>query len=298
MTTIKEIICTTALNRIRRKMPYSWDLNIYRGCEHGCKYCYALYSHNYLGDDSYFSTVYVKTNILETLERQLSSPSWRREVVNIGGVTDSYQPLEAEYKLMPEILRLMIKYKTPCIISTKSDLILRDFDLIAELAEITYINVASTIVTTDEKLSSLLEPNGAHFNRRFSILKAFSATKASVGLHMMPIIPFLTDNKANLNTIFELARESGVDYLLPGLLYLRGQTRGFFLDFAKENFPELYPEFIKLYGSGWGADSSYKKSLYQLVSQLQLKYGVTSNYSTLMNSQLVSSASRQLSLFD
>ncbi|MMZ61897.1 hypothetical protein D1872_240720 [compost metagenome] len=117
-----EMDCSVACNKLKRNVPFAWDLNIYRGCEHGCKYCYAIYTHDYLnaGSEKYSEDIYVKTNIVEQLEMQLSSPSWKREVVNIGGVTDSYQPAEAIYKLMPDILQLMIKYKTPCIISTKS----------------------------------------------------------------------------------------------------------------------------------------------------------------------------------
>ena len=101
--------CTTACNKLKRKMPFAWDLNIFRGCEHGCKYCYAMYSHDYLKSEEFFQDIYNKTNIVDILEQQLSSPSWKREVVNIGGVTDSYQPMEAKYKFMPEILKLMIK---------------------------------------------------------------------------------------------------------------------------------------------------------------------------------------------
>ena len=128
MAEYKEIICATACNKLKRKMPYGWDLNIYRGCEHGCRYCYAMYSHDYManGEEEYFNDIYLKTNIAEKLEEQLAGRLWKREVVNIGGVTDSYQPIEEKYRLMPEILRLLIKYRTPCIISTKSDLILRD----------------------------------------------------------------------------------------------------------------------------------------------------------------------------
>ncbi|WP_330656079.1 SPL family radical SAM protein [Alkaliphilus flagellatus] len=125
MRKYNEIICEVACTKLKRHMPYSWDLNIYRGCEHGCKYCYAMYSHQYLGSKDYFGNIFIKTNIVQKLEEQLSSSSWKREIINIGGVTDSYQPIEEEYKIMPKILKLLIKYKTPAIISTKSDLILR-----------------------------------------------------------------------------------------------------------------------------------------------------------------------------
>gem|GEM_PF-3853937 len=89
-------------------MPYRWDLNIYRGCQHGCKYCYAVYSHKYLDSVDFFTDIHIKTNIVDELEKELRNNSWKREVVNIGGITDSYQPVEDKYKLMPEILKLFI----------------------------------------------------------------------------------------------------------------------------------------------------------------------------------------------
>jgi DNA repair photolyase len=114
-----------AMHEIKMKsLPYKYDLNIYRGCTHECKYCYAYYSQKSLRDIGEASDIIVKSNIVEVLERELADPTWERKVVNIGGVCDSYQQCEANYKYMPDILRLMIKYKTPVIISTKSDLIL------------------------------------------------------------------------------------------------------------------------------------------------------------------------------
>jgi DNA repair photolyase len=132
-------------------LPYRWDLNIYRGCEHRCVYCYALYSHKYLDDSKFYENIYYKENIVESLEEQLKSPSWKGEVISIGTVCDSYQPLEREKKFMPEILKVLIKYKNPRVISTKSDLILRDIELIDELSKVTYVGLAVTITTTDEK---------------------------------------------------------------------------------------------------------------------------------------------------
>ena len=219
MSEIKEITAATALNKLKRKIPYGWDLNIYRGCMHGCRYCYAQYSHQYLSGD-FFNDIYVKKNIVEILEKELASPSWKREIVNIGGVTDSYQPAEKKYRLMPDILKLMIKYKTPVIISSKSDLILRDFDLIAGLSRITYVNVAQTITTSDEQCRMKIEPNSSDFLSRINVLKVFSNTNASTGLHMMPIIPFVTDSRENIDEIFSHATSCSVDYALTGTLYL------------------------------------------------------------------------------
>ncbi|MCC0655360.1 MULTISPECIES: SPL family radical SAM protein [unclassified Clostridioides] len=291
------INCETACNKLKRSIPYKWDLNIYRGCEHACKYCYAIYSHKYINSNNYFEDIYVKTNIVEMLEKQLSSNKWKREVINIGGVTDSYQPIEAEYKIMPEILNLLIKYKTPAIISTKSDLILRDYDLVDKLSRITYINIASTITTVDEKTQKLIEPNGVDSMRRFEMLKEFRKTNASVGLHIMPIIPYITDNFDNINSLFRYAKESNVHYVLPGTLYLRGITRGVFFEFIKKEFPNLFDKLSVLYSTG-SANKEYKNQLYKMVNQLRNKYSLSSSYDKVMKEKLKHSSDIQLSFFD
>ncbi|MGI5008309.1 SPL family radical SAM protein [Clostridioides difficile] len=278
-------------------MPYKWDLNIYRGCEHGCKYCYAIYSHKYINSNNYFEEIYVKTNIGEKLERQLKSSKWKKEVINIGGVTDSYQPIEADYKIMPEILNLLIKYKTPAIISTKSDLILRDYDLIDKLSRITYINVASTITTVNEDTQRLIEPNGVDSMRRFKMLKEFRKTNASVGLHIMPIIPYITDDFDNINSLFRHAKECNVHYVLPGALYLRGITRGVFFDFVKKEFPELFDKLSILYSAG-SLNREYKNQLYKMVNELRYKYSLSSSYSKIMKEKLKNSGDVQISFFD
>jgi len=285
MATYKEITCSTACNKLKRKFPFAWDLNIYRGCEHGCKYCYAMYSHDYLGSEQYFEDIYIKTNIAEHLEEQLRSPGWKHEIVNIGGVTDSYQPIEANCKLMPDILQLMIKYKTPCIISTKSDLVLRDYDLIAKLANITYVNIAATITCMDETIRQKIEPGGVPSTNRFSMLKEFAKTNASTGLHFMPIIPYLTDNRENVDALYANAKESRVDYVLPGTLYLRGKTCTVFFDFIKQDFPHLYEPLKILYKTG-GAGKDYKDRLYHMVNELKSKYQLSSSYAQPMKMKL------------
>lgn len=282
---INEITCETALNKLKRRYPYSWDLNIYRGCVHGCKYCYAVYSHDYLNDDNYFGNIYVKTNIIEVLEKELKSESWKREIINIGGVTDSYQSPEADYKLMPKILKLLIKYKTPAIISTKSDLILRDYKLIDKLSRITYVNVAATITSTDESIQKLIEPNSSKSSALFYMLKTFRKTNASVGIHVMPIIPFITDNYENIESICYNAQKAGVHYMLPGTLYLRGKSRRFFFDFVEREFPHFYNDFSLLYKTG-GANKFYKGKLYKMVNELRDKYSLSSSYSGPMKEKM------------
>ncbi|MCX7710537.1 MAG: radical SAM protein [Clostridia bacterium] len=283
--TFKEDIAKSALTMLKRKIPYGWDLNIYRGCQHGCKYCYAMYSHKYLDSADFFNEIHVKTNIVEELERELKSEKWKREVINIGGVTDSYQPAEAKYQLMPEILKLLIKYRTPAIISTKSKLVLRDYDLIDELSRITYINVAATITAMDEAIRTKIEPGGSTSIERFEFLKAFRKTNASIGLHLMPIIPYITDDEQNFDRMFDAASQCGVHYVLAGTLYLRGTTRKYFLDFAQKEFPEQYEKILQLYKTG-GADKEYKTALYEKVNRLRDQYGLSSSYMKPMREKL------------
>lgn len=292
---IKRIQCKSALNRLRGKLPYKWDLNIYRGCGHACKYCYAIYSHKYIGEND-FSKILAKTNIVEKLDKELSRPSWKKEVVNIGGVTDSYQKAEAELKIMPEVLKTLIRHKTPAIISTKSDLILRDYDLIDELSKITYVNIASTITTMDEEVRQKIEPNAATSAHRFKMLKEFRKTNASVGLHTMPIIPFVTDDNANIEQLCSEANNVGVHYLLPGILYLRGDTRKVFFGFIKQTYPEKYHDLKELYKKG-GADKLYKNNLYsKIVRPLMKKYGLSMDYMKVMGEKMPGQA-KQLTLF-
>jgi DNA repair photolyase len=274
---METITCTSALNKLKRSIPYGWDLNIYRGCGHGCVYCYAIYSHKYLGESD-FSKIYAKTNIAEQLDRELSNKEWKREVINIGGVTDSYQQAEKELQIMPEILRVLIKHKTPAIISTKSDLVLRDYDLIAELANLTYVNIAATITTTNEIVREKIEPFASPSANRFNMLKEFRKTNASVGLHTMPIIPYITDDYENIEHLCSEAQKANVHYLLPGTLYLRGATRKVFFDFIEKEYPKWAEKLRALYKTG-GADKAYKEHLYQnIVNPLRTKYGVSSSY--------------------
>src|SRR6056297_1018695 len=189
----------SALHRVKGNFPFNWDLNVYRGCRHGCVYCYALYSHDYLKpNEDFFGNIYVKENLAHVLDKEFGKKSWKGEMVNLGGVTDSYQPLEKTVEMMPDILKVFIRHKNPLTISTKSDLILRDISLYAQLASLTTVNISVTITTPDESIRRLIEPLGSPTARRFQVLKAFSEIPVSTGLHIMPVIPCLTDDFENL----------------------------------------------------------------------------------------------------
>lgn len=126
---VKDIQCRTALHFHNSKwLPFRYDLNVYRGCAHRCIYCYALYSHEYIQGGSFYSEIYAKTNIADVLRREL--PKFSREPVNLGGVTDSYQPAERDCRLMPPVLELLARFGVPVSLCTKSTLILRDLGLL------------------------------------------------------------------------------------------------------------------------------------------------------------------------
>ena len=196
-------------------------------------------------------------------------------MINLGGVTDNYQAAEAHYKLMPEIRKLLIKYKTPATISTKSDLILRDIELIDQLSHLVPVNIALTITTTDQKIQKLIEPNASSPQRRFAALKAFSQTGTTRGVHLMPIIPYLTDSQANIESIYANAKDAKVHYLLPGMMHLRSQTRTMFFSFIKQELPHLYEKYAKLYQTS-SANTKYKDSFYQMLNIIRMRYQIPS----------------------
>ena len=268
----------TALNRIKSSyLPYQWDLNIYRGCSHHCQYCFAQYSHQYLQEFDFFGDIYIKENIVELLEKRLSSRRWKHEVINLGGVTDSYQSIETEEKIMPRILELLIKYQNPVVISTKSKLILRDFDLWDKLSRVTQVNLAVSLTTFDENIYPQTEPHSSPPIERLEVLKKFRQTKVNLGVLAMPILPYLTDTKDNLDQLFMQLASVPVDYALCGLLNLKGQTRKHFLGFIRQSFPKYYQAYLKLYPGSF-VTKEYREKFYQLVSELKQKHGIKNNY--------------------
>lgn len=289
---IKEITTKSALHKLKKgRLPYTYDLNIYRGCIHRCVYCYAMYSHKYLtneSDGNFFNDVYVKTNIVENLERELSKKRKKsqKEIINLGGVCDSYQIAEEKYKIMPEILKIMIKYENPIIISTKSDLILRDFDLIKKLAEKTYVNIAETITVMDDDIRKKIEPFTISSKERFKVLKKIKETKASVGVHVMPILPYITDFKRNFEEIFKNSREIKANYVLTGSLNLIGETKKYYMNFIKKEYPNLYSKYVDLYQS-FEVKKEYKSKLYKMVYALKKQYGISSNFSKPIQENLI-----------
>lgn len=266
------IRCKTAIRKVRGRFPYDYDLNIYRGCEHGCLYCYAVYSHRYLNDEKFYEHIYYKENILEVLEKELSSPHWKREKINLGSVCDSYQPCERELQLMRGVLKLMIKYRNPILISTKSKLILRDLDLIAELSALTDVHIVSTVTCADIFVQKIMEPYASISLERMKMLQMMKQhTQAHITILLMPIIPYINDSYENIEAIYELASQIGVEEIVPGVLYLRGPTKTYFLNKIKAYDKNLYQKIEYLYRKG-SCDKAYKNQIYDCLSRVRQKY--------------------------
>ena len=279
---VNEIEAKSALHELKRRgLPYKYDLNIYRGCNNRCKYCYAEKSHEYLNSCDYQNEIFVKTNIADELEKELSSARWNREIINIGGLCDSYQSVESKYQLMRDVLKIMIKYKNPVIISTKSDLILRDLELIDELAGYAYVNIALSITSVNNDISKRVEPGASLPKDRLKALTEVGKTKAYTGFHLMPILPFLADDENTLETLVRWASEANVDYMLTGMLYLTGGIKKRYLSFIKQEFPDFYDSYSSLYPKG-AADKDYKSKIHNFLSQMRAKYHVNNQYSKFL----------------
>jgi DNA repair photolyase len=274
---IKEIQAKSALHYHDQKFATNWDVNIYRGCGHGCVYCFARYSHRYLGDPDFFSDIYVKTNVAQNLEREFSRRGWTKEPVNVGGITDAYQPAEEKYRLMPEVIRTFIRHRNPLVIVTKSVLPLRDIALIGELAKLVQVDVLVSVSTMDENIRMITEPGSAPTADRLDMLQAFREAGCRTGVLVMPVIPFLTDSEENLRGIFARARKNRVHLLETGTLHLRGGTRDPFMKMLRNDFPGLYPKINRLY-SGANVSEIYKDTLRPLIRGLRTEFGLRDDY--------------------
>jgi DNA repair photolyase len=275
---IKHIHSKSALNRLHSNfLPYKWDLNIYRGCSHRCQYCYALYSHQYLENEDFFGTIFVKENIVDLLEQELAAKKWQHEVINLGGVTDSYQAIEAQEKIMPRILELLIKHKNPVTISTKSKLILRDIELWDKLAHSTTVSLAVSLTTFDPAIYPKTEPGSSKPTYRLEVLKAFRQTNVKLGVLAMPILPYLTDSDSNIDELFQKISQVPIDYMFCQLLNLRGRTKPHFLNFIKQNFPLQFAQYSELYNGSF-VNKEFRESFLKRVYLHRKKYNIPHNY--------------------
>jgi len=248
----REEPCRSALNRVRG-MPFAWSLNPYMGCAHRCTFCYVRAFEaraDRPSDDRYGSSIRVKTNVAEVLRRELARPSWEPEAVAVGAATDPYQPAEGRYRLTRGCIEAFAEAANPFSIITRGPLIVRDVDVLAEAARRARVSVTFSVPTLDEEIWRRTEPGTAPPRQRLRALSRLVEAGVSASVGMAPILPGLSDRRELLDEVVREARAAGATGIWANLLYLRPGTREHFLAALKRDWPELLPEYERLYRRG------------------------------------------------
>ncbi|MGZ7000416.1 MAG: radical SAM protein, partial [Acidimicrobiia bacterium] len=245
----REEPCRSALNRVQG-MPFGWSLNPYMGCAHRCTFCYVRSFEaraDRPADDRYGTSIRVKTNVAEVLRRELARASWEREPVAIGAATDPYQPAEGRYRLTRGCIEALADAANPFAVITRGPLIVRDLDVLAAAARVADVSVTFSIPTLDEEIWRRTEPGTAPPRQRMRALKRLVDAGIRTGVGMAPILPGLTDRPELLAEVVRAARAAGATGIWSNLLYLKPGTREHFLDALERDWPELLPEYERLY---------------------------------------------------
>ncbi|WP_328397135.1 Rv2578c family radical SAM protein [Nocardia sp. NBC_00416] len=277
--TFHEVLCKSALNKVpdESKLPFQWTVNPMRGCSHACRYCFARGSHEYLELDAgtdFDTQIVVKTNIAAILRRELTRRSWHREKVALGTNTDPYQRAEGRYRLMPGIIRALTDSGTPFSILTKGSLLHRDLPLLTLAAREVEVHIGISLALLEPELHRGLEPGTPSPRARLDLVRACSDAGFAVNVMVAPVIPYLTDGRAQLDELFgELAAAGAVSaVVLP--LHLRGSTRGWFLGWLAENHPALLRRYRQLYRRGAVVAPEYASWLRERIDPLLDQHGL------------------------
>jgi DNA repair photolyase len=220
-------------------IPFSASLNAYRGCEHGCSYCYARNTHEYLGFSAgldFESKIMVKENAPDLLRRELSSPKWKPQMLAMSGVTDCYQPIERKLQLTRQCLAVLAEFRNPVTIITKNHLVTRDLDYLQELATHRAVMVHLSINSLDSELARKLEPRAATPRARLAAVEALAKAGVPVGILVAPVIPALNDHE--IPSVLAAAKEAGAGWAGTEILRLPLTVAPIFERWLEENFPE------------------------------------------------------------
>jgi DNA repair photolyase len=219
-------------------VPFGQSVNPYRGCEHGCIYCYARPSHGYLGLSpglDFETRLFAKTNAAQTLRRELAAPGYRCELIALGANTDPYQPIERTYRITRSVLEVLAECRHPVGIVTKNALVERDLDLLAPMAAQRLAEVFISVTTLDREVARRLEPRCTAPQRRIEAIRRLSEAGVPVGVLVAPVIPFLTDD--HVERVLEAAREAGARQASYVLLRLPFEVKGLFRAWLDEHYP-------------------------------------------------------------
>ena len=269
------------LNRCvsNRQMPFTWTINPYRGCEFGCRYCYARYTHEFMEmrDGMEFEQkIYVKQHAAGLLRHELHRVK-PNEAIALGTATDPYQPAERRYEVTRGILEEFALHRGFELgIVTKSNLIVRDLDLLKEVAKANRLSVHVTITTLDVDLARILEPRAPRPDLRLDAVRALAQAGLRVGVSCSPVVPGITDAPKDLESLIHVAADAGADYVFANPLFLKPCSAAVFLPFLQENFPHLAENYRQRYQDRAFLPPAYAKRLSHLIAHLREKYNITS----------------------
>ena len=288
------------------------SINPYRGCEHGCIYCYARPTHEYLGFSSgldFETKILVKEDAPELLRKELASPRWRPKVLAISGVTDPYQPIERKLQLTRRCLEVLSEFRNPVMIVTKNQLVARDADVLKQLAESKAAAVFLSITTLDSNLARVMEPRTSTPQNRLAAVEALAREGVPVGVLVAPVIPGLTDHE--MHSIIKSAVEAGARYASYVVVRLPFAVKDLFQTWLEQHFPDRKKKVLshildirggKLndpnFGSrmrGRGAYSEQIKSMFTLACR---KAGIEGRHPNLSTEYFRRPDAPQLSLFE
>ncbi len=271
---IKDIQAKTLLGRVRQPDPWfglRYNFNLYRGCQHQCIYCDSR-SECY-GIENFNRDVLVKVNAIDLLERELASKRIKG-TIGTGSMNDPYMPLEAERQLARRALEVIARHHFPIHIITKSDLVLRDLDLLDEIHRV-YAAVTFTITSSDDALCKILEPGAPVTSRRLAAMKTISQRGILTGVTLMPVLPFIEDTEENISRIILLAHEHGAKYILPAFgMTLRDRQRQYYYAKLDLYFPGMRMRYEQAFGGRYSAPARNSGRLAGLVNELCDQKGI------------------------
>jgi DNA repair photolyase len=253
-----------------------WSLNPYRGCTHGCHYCFARRYHSHLeldAGDSFASVIFVKTNFVEVLRRELDRPSWKKESIGFGTATDPYQPIEGTYRISRGTLEALRDAATPVGIVTKGPMVVRDIDVLQDLSAVATCRVHISVPTVDEDAWEKLEPGVAHPMQRLRAVRELVDAGIDCGVLMAPIVPGFSTQPAKIERTIKAIADSGATSIGAMVMHMDGGTRDHFMALLQREYPDLVQMYEQLYATRY-VKKDYEKRVQEVVSLMRQRYGV------------------------
>ena len=277
----RELKASSLVNRCDSpRVPFEWTVNPYRGCAMGCRYCYAAYTHEYLGHEaagSFHSTIYAKSFGPDETLRRLAATARRGERVALGTATDPYQPGESELGVTRRFLECAAQLRGLRLgITTKGAIILRDLELLSRIHRRSQLSVQVSLNSTDAELLRRIEPWAPPPEVRIEVLRRLAEAGLRVGLSLSPILPGITDQEAGLDALIARAAAAGVRRMWGSLLFLRSPTREKYFAFIEREFPRYLEAYRQAYAGASHLKGRYRERVEAMVRRLREKHGLSS----------------------